>query len=144
MSADAAFWDASALVPVCVVQESSPQAEANLGIYSPVVWWATYVEVRSAIARLRRTGLIENRGAVEAVATLNSIEPKWTVITPDEAVRETACDLLQKYPLRAADSLQLSAALTWCGERPAGRTFLCADRRLSEAARAAGFSVVAF
>ena len=46
------------------------------------------------------------------------------------------------YPLKAADSLQLAAALTWCDNRPSGRTFLCGDKRLAEAAKAVGFSIV--
>jgi len=44
--------------------------------------------------------------------------------------------------LRAPDSLQLAAAMTWCQQRPAKREFVCADQRLSKAAIAAGFSVL--
>jgi predicted nucleic acid-binding protein len=53
-----------------------------------------------------------------------------------------ACRLVEKYPLGAADALQLAAAMVWWGGQPTGHAFLCTDKRLSEAARAAGFSVI--
>jgi hypothetical protein len=55
-----------------------------------------------------------------------------------------ALQLLIEYPLRAADSLQLAASLTWCEQRPSRRTFLSGDQRLSHAARSVGFSVLEF
>jgi len=44
--------------------------------------------------------------------------------------------------LRAADALQLAAALVWCSNRPRGRAFLVADGALSDAAEAEGFAVI--
>jgi hypothetical protein len=44
--------------------------------------------------------------------------------------------------LRAADSLQLGAALVWCRQKPAQRRFLSGDQKLCEAASAVGFAVV--
>ena len=38
-------------------------------------------------------------------------------------MRDLARDLLDAHELRAADSLQLAAALTWCQQRPAKRNF---------------------
>ncbi|PYV70757.1 MAG: hypothetical protein DMG97_18445 [Acidobacteria bacterium] len=67
---------------------------------------------------------------------------KWKEILPADFVRELARRLLEGYELRATDALQLSAALTWCRERPARRTFISSDTRLSKAAVAAGFSVI--
>jgi hypothetical protein len=43
---------------------------------------------------------------------------------------------------RAADTLQLAASLVWCRERPVGRSFVCLDARLREAAVREGFSVL--
>jgi predicted nucleic acid-binding protein len=62
-------------------------------------------------------------------------------ILPSANVREVAFQQLERFPLRAADALQLAAALVWCGERPRGRWFVCADRRLAAAATGAGFDV---
>jgi hypothetical protein len=49
---------------------------------------------------------------------------------------------LDAHDLRAADGLQLAAALTWCQQRPARRDFLCSDEHLSKTATAVGFSVL--
>jgi hypothetical protein len=51
-----------------------------------------------------------------------------------DQVRDLATRLLGIHELRAADSLQLAAALTWCQQRPANRNFVCGDERLSRAA----------
>ncbi len=48
MSKQAAFWDASALVPLCVQEASSRQAHTQLRKFMPVVWWGSPVEVHSA------------------------------------------------------------------------------------------------
>jgi hypothetical protein len=50
--------------------------------------------------------------------------------------------LLGLHPLRAADSLQLAAALVWVDRRPLGRPFICLDSRLREAARREGFTAL--
>jgi predicted nucleic acid-binding protein len=62
------------------------------------------------------------------------------VIPPDESVLTVAADCLQRHDLRAADALQLAAALMWAhGVR--GRPFVVTDGRLRTAAAASGFDV---
>jgi predicted nucleic acid-binding protein len=142
MNKAVAFWDASALVPLCVYQTASPQAQAHVRRFMPVVWWGSTVEVHSAISRLNRTGKltdVEKRGAL---ARLDVLSRGWKEILPADQVRNLAGQLLDIHELRAADSLQLAAALTWCQQRPLKRNFLCADHRLVKAAKAAGFSVL--
>jgi predicted nucleic acid-binding protein len=46
-----------------------------------------------------------------------------------------------RYGVRAADAVQLAAALVWCRERPNRRPFICVDERLCRAATEAGFAV---
>jgi predicted nucleic acid-binding protein len=139
-----AFWDASALVPLCVHQTASLQAQAHLRRLAPVVWWGSMVEVHSAISRLNRTAKmtdIEKRGAL---ARLDMLSRGWREILPADNLRNLAGQLLDIHELKAADSLQLAAALTWCQQRSSKRNFVCADHRLAEAAKAAGFSVLQF
>jgi hypothetical protein len=50
--------------------------------------------------------------------------------------------LICQHPLRAADSLQLSAALIWCNHNPSGKTYICDDTKLIEVAEKEGFNVV--
>jgi predicted nucleic acid-binding protein len=139
-----AFWDSSALVPLCANQGTSPQVHVSYRRFSVVVWWSTFVEVRSAISRLHRNQQITDQDQQGAVNRLRLIATGWREVIPDDNLRDLAVDVLDKYYLSAADALQLAAALTWCQQRPARRTFLTADRRLAEAGRSTGFSVVAF
>ena len=49
-----AFWDTSALVPLCVRQGITPRAIALYKIHDAAVWWAAPIEIASALARLVR------------------------------------------------------------------------------------------
>ena len=63
----------------------------------------------------------------------------WFVIQPSDALRAKATQFVDRYDLRAADALQLAAALEWCQDIPQGRVFLTADQKLREAAVLTGF-----
>jgi hypothetical protein len=49
-----AFWDSSPLAPLCVRQGITPRAITLYKLHDAVVWWATPVEIASALARLVR------------------------------------------------------------------------------------------
>jgi predicted nucleic acid-binding protein len=142
MTKGPSFWDASALVPLCVHEKVSRQAQLQLRQSLPVVWWATGVEVHSAVARLHRQGKLKNAEKDGALARLDVLSRAWREILPSDSLRDLARQLLDTYELRAADSLQLAAALTWCQNRPSRRAFISADQHLSKSAIRAGFSVV--
>lgn len=142
MSGEIGFWDSSALVPLCVQEASTTRALSYLRKYEATVWWGSLPEIRSAISRLHRMKQLSATQKVGASARLDLLSRGWKEILPTDLLRGLACDLLDKYALRSADSLQLAAALTWCQERPANRVFVCGDQRLSEAAEMTGFSVL--
>jgi len=134
-----AFWDASALVPLCVHQSITPRAIALYKSYEVVVWWATPVEIASALARLVRMRRLDSTQWTKARRLANELADVWYVIQPSDALRAKATQLVDRYDLRAADSLQLAAALEWCEDAPQGQAFLTADHRLREAAMLSGF-----
>jgi len=134
-----AFWDASALVPLCTQQNASSRAIELYEAYDVAVWWGTPVEVASALARLLRTRQINPREWAEAHRLADRLAGWWSVIQPSEGLRALASKLVERYDLRAADALQLAAALEWCEGSAQGRTFLTADDRLRDAALLAGF-----
>lgn len=142
MSLPHAFWDSSALVPLCLTQSATEKAEAWAQQFNMAVWWGASVEVHSAIARIHRSGELTDEEKSDAEACLQALADRWREVLPSDSIREEAKAALDTYPLRAADSLQLAAALIWCRNRPTGRTFLCADTRLAEAAATAGFTVL--
>jgi len=100
------------------------------------------VEVHSAICRLHRDREISDLDKQGAVARLRLLNRGSREILPDDQVRDLATQLLDTHSLRAADSLQLAASLTWCEQRPSRRSFICGDQRLAKAAESAGFSVL--
>jgi hypothetical protein len=107
-----------------------------------LVWFLTPVEVISALARRARENSlrrVEFRTSKEQLALL---EQGWSEIIPSERVRERAYRLLESHPLRAADSLQLAAALVASDESPQSLSFVTLDPRLAAAAEREGFSVL--
>jgi len=137
-----AFWDASAIVPLCCSQPATaPGRRLRHELKRIVVWWGTPLEARSAFARLVRDGNLTIEGRVQAVKLLEQLRVAWDEILPTEKVRSLAEDLPDTYDVRAADAAQLAAALVWCRERTKQRPFVCFDERLRKAAAALGFSV---
>jgi len=138
-----AFWDASAIIPLCCRQPQSIAARQSARIYAKqIVWWGTGVETFSGIYRLTREGAFSVKDNQAAVKALEYLRQKWSEILPSDEVRHAAERLIRTHPLRAADALQLASALIWCGNYPAGRPFICGDGRLSEAAEKEGFNVI--
>lgn len=135
-----AFWDASALVPLCVRQGITPQAIALYKTHDAVVWWATPVEIASALARLLRMKQVDSRAWAKSNKLAKRLADSWSVIQPSNALRATSIQLVDRYDLRAADSFQLAAALEWCEYAPQGRVFLSADQNLRDAAILSGFN----
>lgn len=133
------FWDASALVPLCLTQPASAVARPLLEDDPEIaVWWGSPVECWSAFARLRREGTLSLSGEDAARSLLAQLQQAWTEIEPGAAVRIQTSRLLRLHPLRSLDALQLAAALVWAGSPPAG-VVVSFDDRLREAARLEGF-----
>jgi len=61
-----AFWDSSALIPICVAKQVSATIESLDQRYEIVVWWGTPVEMRGAIARLLKVGALSPREHLQA------------------------------------------------------------------------------
>jgi hypothetical protein len=139
---ESAFWDSSSLVPLCVKQRATPDAEALNLRFNKVVWWAAPVEIRGAAARLLRAGQITPNEQVVAQARLKEMRSRWREILPASQVRSEAERFLDRFPLRAADALQLAAAFVWTSGRPLNRPFISGDLPLLDAAGQLGFMQV--
>jgi len=134
-----AFWDSSALVPLCVHEANTRRALAPHSTYEMVVWWSAPLEISSALARLGRMKQLSPAELARARQLAQDLADSWSVIQPSDALRSEAEQLVSRYELRAADALHLAAALVWCQYAPAGRVFLTADQKLREAAMLSGF-----
>jgi predicted nucleic acid-binding protein len=138
------FWDSSAIVPL-VTDEPGREPLLSLLEQDPVmaIWWATPVEVTSAVARREREGMLDLRAATQVLQKLRTLDGAWHQVLPGDALRGTAQRLLRVHPLRAADSLQLAAALTVADGDPGALEFVSLDQRLADAARKEGLNVLA-
>jgi predicted nucleic acid-binding protein len=107
--------------------------------YDVAVWWGTAVEIASALARLLRTQQINAKEWAEARRLGERLAGAWSTIAPSDSLRALSIQIVNRYDLRAADALQLAAALEWCEGAARGRTLISADSRLRDAALLAGF-----
>ena len=136
------FWDSSAIIPLCLKEKAS---EAIRGLMKDdediVVWWTTPIECLSALSRRQREGVLTSGDAGKARAILSALAAAWSEVQPTEMVRVRAERLLSIHPLRAADALQLAAALVWAQEMTRGLDFVCLDQNLRESSLKEGFSI---
>ncbi len=137
-----AFWDASALVPLCVGQSTTPRATSLFRKYEAVIWWATPLEIASALARLVRMKHLNPQDWAKCRNLAIDLTDSCFVIQPSDALRSQAIQMVEAYDLRPADALQLSAALEWCEGAPRANVFLTADQRLRDAATLRGFEAL--
>lgn len=137
------FWDSSALLPL-LVAETSSEAVQRAFERDPelVVWWGTEIECVSALARRERDGDQVGTTVVEALVRLDELSMSWREVQPVERVRRVARRMLRVHPLRAADALQLSAAIVASEDQPATLPLVTLDDRLAQAAEREGFVIV--
>ena len=139
----AAFWDSSAIVPLCCHQTKTTSArQAARAFPQQIVWWGSRVEAVSAFSRLVREHALGEEERAQTVRRLRHLCERWSEIQPVDEVRELALRLLPEHPIRSADALQLAAALLWCGGRTRERPFIVGDGALAAAAAAEGFHIL--
>jgi predicted nucleic acid-binding protein len=142
------FWDASAITPLLATPLLAEEAARNhlLNVLEQdadmLAWWGTPLEIASALARREREGLITAEEVTSALTAAHALAESWHEVVPSDAIRRTAERLLRVHPLRAADSLQLAAALIASDHDPVSLECVCLDVRLARAAQREGFVVV--
>ena len=136
------FWDTSAVAALVVAEPASAMVSV-LVQQDPamVVWWGTPVACRSALARRAREGVLDADRLARARQAVTRLMEAAYEVTPTPPVRDRALRLLDVHDLRAADALQLAAALAWTSDRPRGAEFVSLDQRLRTAVAREGFGV---
>ena len=97
------------------------------------------LRLQAPSARLVRMKQLDSGDWTKARKLAKNLADLWSSIQPSNVLRSKAVQLVERYDLRAAASLQLAAALAWCEDAPQGRVFLTADQKLREAALRSGF-----
>lgn len=137
------FWDTSAIIPLTLVEPATDDVRPVLELDpSMAVWWATRIECVSAMNRRLRDEPDAKASVRDALQLVAALAKEWTEVAPTEALRKRAERLLAVHAIRAADALQLAAAMVWARDDPADRGFVCLDERLRNAAGREGFRVL--
>lgn len=133
------YWDTSALIPLVVEEDRSPEMK-ELFQDDPEVatWWGTRVECASAIRRREREGGLDSEEANRASLLLETLAKDWAEVVPGLELRATASRLLAVHPLSAGDALQLAAAIRWATEIPNEAEVITLDERLKDASMREG------
>lgn len=137
------FWDTSALVPVLMAEPATAIARRTLSEdRSVAVWWGTSVECMAAVARAARDGRLEPVLFTTVLRDLDAWRADWIEVDPSAPIRLVAERLVRTHPLRAADALQLAAAIAASEGSPSTLPFVTRDARLADAATLEGFPVI--
>ena len=133
------FWDASAIIPLLIDEPTRAPCSSSsrktlrclLGgerrLKSCPRWGDANARSYSWLRRLK-----------PLLRTAHQLADSWHEIVPSASVRRTAERLLRAHPLRAADSLQLAAALVAADHDPTTLELVCLDARLATVRPARG------
>ena len=132
------FWDTSASLLSGLTNRTGSACSGPRGRRPDGRGWGTTVEYVAAVSRREREGNLTTAEASELLDYLFAVVAGLVRSPADRRVRELAQRLLRVHPLRAADGLQLAAALAAAEEDPSSIRFVCFDARLNQAASREG------
>lgn len=138
------FVDTSSLVKRYVNESGSAWVRSWIELSAGnviIVSERTAVEVFSALSRRRRDGTL----TANAVLSLQNdflfhMENEYIVVVLDSTILAKARQLVEQYPLRTLDSIQLTCAIHAAAVLSTPMTFICADSVLLATAAIEGFS----
>lgn len=136
------FWDTSALLQLIVKQPHSAKV-ADLYVQSPnvVCWWGTRLEIISGLSRLNREQLLTEQELICAKERVEKLMASAQIVEPRDQVLNRAERILTIHALKAADALQLAAALCAIADQTNGSEFVSFDKNLRQAAQREGFKL---
>jgi hypothetical protein len=106
-------------------------------------WWGSPVECASAAARLRRDAALSVAEENRVLSGVDLLRSSYHEIQAGAELQRIAMRVLRLHALRAADALQLAAAIAWAGSPPfEDAELVTLDERLAEAAVLEGFRVL--
>ncbi len=133
------YFDASALVKLVVPEDGSDLAEAlwngsDLSVANRVA----AVEVRAAVGAASRQGRLDPGEYERALNGWARVAETISLVDPEPSLIATACEVAERYALRALDAIHLASALL-LAETPV--VVASWDRRLRAAALEAGLGL---
>jgi uncharacterized protein len=136
------YFDASALVKRYVRETGSVMVRQLLASGIVATSRLSEVEVASGIVRRAREGAFTAARRDRALAAVQRDMPAFAIVEVIPDVTADALALLLRHPLRASDAIQLASCLYLQRQLNQPVPLVAFDRRLLDAARAEGVSVV--
>ena len=140
------YLDTSAFVKLYVRE---PGTDEMLRLASPAAGHTLYVlaltrvEFRSAVRMRQRKGDIASAVANDLISRMEQhLRTLFRVQLVTDAVLEESTALLDRYPLRAYDSIQLAGCRTVQAQSTEPVPFVCSDHQLLRAAEAEGLKII--
>jgi uncharacterized protein len=141
------YLETSALVKLYIREPGTDTllrfASAEAG-HRLVILTLAVVEFRSAIRRRERAGDLSGSAANQLILKFDAhVESRFLSQPLNDTVMGRALGLVDRYPLRAYDAVQLAGCVV-LRDMPAGDQpiFVCADHALIEAAEAEGIPAI--
>lgn len=136
------FWDTSAIIPLLSEEDKTTDMQSLL-VTDPnmVIWAFTPIEVASALWRKQRARR-DDVSRVAAERRLAALAARWSFVDDFRAVLKEAHQTVARHALKAADALQLAAAVVERMGAAGALPFVTLDKELAAAARAEGFNVL--
>ena len=130
------YADSSALFKLYVVEPGSEEVQRLVSSASTVMTSAVaFVEIRAALARLRRERRLTPSGARQAKGRFEEDWASFVTVAPDAQLLTTAADLADAHGLRALDSIHLASFQQVLERTDDEVAFSSFDERLSRAAK---------
>jgi predicted nucleic acid-binding protein len=138
------YLDTSAMLKLYVSEPGAEQLRKAVAAAALVcTHLITYAEMRSAFARALRMGRITASALKRYRGELDRDWSTLNVVAVDEGLMHRASDLLDRFPLRAFDGVQLAAAESLFVVRQRDQLcFASFDNRLNQAAAELGLRLL--
>ena len=141
-----AYLDTSALIKLYIEEEGTAQVVGLLedsGDLQAIILDVTLIESRSAVRRREREGDILGADADRILQRIEADASSSFLVQPStSAVMEEAARLIDWYPLKTYDALQLAGCLVVRNRVSGSLTFVCADIQLCKAAGNEGLATL--
>ena len=138
------YYDTSALVKQ-YLQEAGSKLVLELLKSGERVYTAslTYAETHAAFSRRTREGRLTRETTKRLALRFDKDWESYDIVLLSENVFRLARQMLYRHPLRSADAIHLASALLLARTSPRSSwSFVCADRRLCDAAKSEGFQPI--
>jgi predicted nucleic acid-binding protein len=134
------YLDTSVLVKLYIREDDSEEvAAAVAGATLVATSLLAYPEVRAALERRRREKTVTPAALKAARQAFEADWPSWIAVGIDDDLARQSARLAERHGLRAADAIHLASFERILAAAEDDHVqFLCADDRLSKAARGLG------